>query len=140
MTLISNRRPLIVLVLIVLAAFGAAALTSTGGDQAKSWEGVQVAPPDFACTASVAFEEIPGMSLPFDLKKEGAVVVLFQGQFGGFTSSADARAIIRFTIDGVIVGSAVAVANDHGTGVQTFGFNAFSQPLASGAHTLSVLW
>ena len=40
----------------------------------------------------------------------------------------------------VAVGSAIAIDNDHGTGVQTFGFNGFSSPLAHGEHTAEVLW
>jgi len=81
------------------------------------------------------------MSLTFTLDTEGPVVVLFQGQFGGFRSTANARTGIRFTIDRSIVGSAIAVGNDqHGTSPQTFGFNAFSSPLALGSYTVKVLW
>jgi len=81
------------------------------------------------------------MSLTFTLDTEGPVVVLFQGQFGGFRSTANARTGIRFTIDRSIVGSAIAVGNDHHDGNhQTFGFNAFSSPLPPGGHTVKVLW
>jgi len=135
----------VVLAIVVLIVLGAAvyvvAVTATGEGRVRSFEGVQVVGlPDFACTSSLEFEDMAGMSLPFTLKREGPVVILFQGQFGGFDSTAGARAAIRFTIDGSIVGSAIAVGNDHGTGVQTFGFNAFSAPLARGEHTAEVLW
>jgi hypothetical protein len=117
------------------------AVTITGEGSVKRFSGVQVAPPDFACTSSFPdFEDMPGMTVPFTMHGKGRVVVMFQGQFGGFSSTAGARAIIRFTIDGNVVGSAVAVGNDHGTGSQTFGFNAFSDELEPGLHTAKVLW
>jgi hypothetical protein len=91
----------------------------TGGDQIRRFDGVQVAPPDSACTIAFPdFEDMPAMTLPFEMRHEGQVLVLFQAQFGGFTSSPDARAIIRFTIDGVVVGSAAALGNDHGSGLE----------------------
>jgi len=135
----------VVLAVVTLIVLGAAvyvvAVTATGEGRVGSFEGVQVIGlPDSACTSSLEFEDMPGMSLPFTLKRKGPVVVLFQGQFGAFNSTAGARAAIRFTIDGSIVGSAIAIGNDHGTGVQTFGFNAFSSPLAHGEHTAEVLW
>ena len=118
------------------------AVTNTGEGAIKKFDGVQVVSlPDAVCTASFPdFEDMPGMSLPFTMHGRGRVVILFQGQFGGFSSTADARAVIRFTIDGNIVGAANAIANDHGTGAQTFGFNAFSDELGPGIHTAQVLW
>ena len=82
---------------------------------------------------------MPEMKLPFELIREGQVVLLFQGQFGAFSSTAGARAIIRLVIDGVTVGSAAAVGNDHGVDVQTFGYNAFAS-LPAGPHVAQVLW
>jgi hypothetical protein len=138
-------RPLVAtLVLTSLAGWGVAlAVTSAGAGRIKGFEGVQVAPsgaPDSACTSSDTFVPLPAMSLPFELTHDGRIVMLFQGQFGGGSSTADARAIIRFTIDGAIAGSAVAVGNDHGDGLQTFGYNSFSAPLEQGPHTLEVQW
>jgi len=126
---------------VVSATTYVVALTTTGDGGIRKFDGVQVAPPANVCTASpLDFEDMPEMTVPFTVHGRGRVVVMFQGQFGGFTSTAGARAIIRFTIDGNIVGSAVAVGNDHGTGVQTFGFNAFSDELAPGLHEAKVLW
>jgi hypothetical protein len=129
--------------LIVMGlAVHADAITSFGVGRIRGFEGVQVIGlPDFACTSSFDFEDMPGMSLTFTLDTEGPVVVLFQGQFGGFSSTPNAQTAIRFTIDRKIVGSAIAVRNDHhGRDSQTFGFNAFSSPLAPGGHTVNVLW
>ena len=141
-----GKRSLIVADLGLVALFAAsiagyvAASTTTGGGKIREFEGVQVSTlPDSACTSAfLNFVEMPGMSLTF--KGKGAVVVMFQGQFGGFESTADAPVAIRFTIDGNIVGSAFAIGNDHGQGLQTFGFNAFSEPLAQGTHELKVQW
>jgi hypothetical protein len=130
----------VIVAVLSLTVLGAAAFTTMGGGRIRQFEGVQVGPPDSACTSSLEFEDMPGMSLPFELHQRGQVVMLFQGQFGGFTSTADARAVIRFTIDGVTTGSAVAVGNDHGADLQTFGFNVFSSTLGSGPHTAQVLW
>ncbi|HEY5985906.1 MAG TPA: hypothetical protein VIV12_05895, partial [Streptosporangiaceae bacterium] len=133
MRAIGFRKIAVASVLVSSLGLGAAlAVTTTGGDRVKQWEGVQVAPPDFACTSSITFGSMPGMTLPFELNREGQVVILFQGQFGGGESAPDARAVIRFDIDGAIAGSAVAVGNDLGTGLQTFGYNAFSAPLPAG--------
>ena len=117
-----------------------AAVTTMAGGPISEFRGVQVGPPDIACTSSTEFESMPGMTLPFRLSKRGRVVVMFQGQFGEGDSTAGARAGIRLTIDGVVVGSAVAVGNDHGDGLQTFGYNAFSGRLGVGDHTAQVLW
>ena len=139
MTLATRYRVLAVFTIVVLTVFGVAALTTTGGDKVKSWEGVQVGPPDFACTSSLPFEAMPAMSLPFDLNQKGQVVLLFQGQFGGFSSTPGARAIIQLTIDGVVVGSAAAIGNDHGVDLQTFGYNAFGS-VSAGPHVAEVQW
>jgi hypothetical protein len=140
-----TKTRIVVLALVALIVVGVTtyvvALTTVGEGSVKKFTGVQVAPPDFACTSSFPdFEDMPGMSVPFTMHGKGRVVVMFQGQFGGFTSTANARAVIRFTIDGNVVGSAAAVANDHGTGSQTFGYNAFSEELEPGLHTVQVLW
>jgi hypothetical protein len=130
----------LVVLLVGFSAWAVRAVTTTGGDQIKRFEGVQVAPPDSACTIAFPnFEDMPAMTLPFDMKHEGQVVVLFQGQFGGFTSSPDARAVIRFTVDGLPFGSAAAIGNDHGSGLQTFGYNAFGS-VSAGSHELKVVW
>jgi len=131
--------------LMALVALGTAAYaiasTSTGAGQIRGFDGVQVTGlPDFACTSSLPFEDMPGMSLRFTLLRRGAVVVLFQGQFGGFSSTADNRVGLRFTIDGAIVGSAIAIGSDPGAGLGTFGYNAYSIPLKPGTHTAKVLW
>ncbi|HEX4946874.1 MAG TPA: hypothetical protein VFZ34_09430 [Blastocatellia bacterium] len=136
-----KRIGLIVLILIVLMGVSVTtyvvAITGTGEGTIKKFEGVQIVGlPDTACMSSLELEPMPGMSLPFTMHNKGRVVVLFQGQFAGFNS----RSVIRFTIDGNVVGSGIAVGNDHGTGLQTFGFNAFSNELEPGAHTLQVLW
>jgi hypothetical protein len=132
----------LVAVIVASATTYVVAITNTGEGSIKKFDGVQVVDlPDSVCTSSFAdFEDMPGMSVPFTMHGKGRVVVLFQGQFGGFSSTAGARAAIRFTIDGNIVGSAIAVGNDHGTGLQTFGFNAFSDELEPGTHTAQVLW
>lgn len=140
-----TKTRIVVLALVALIVVSATtyvlAITITGEGSVKKFAGVQVAPPDFACTSSFPdFEDMPEMTVPFTMHGKGRVVIMFQGQFGGFSSTAGARAIIRFTIDGNVVGSAAAVANDHGTGAQTFGFNAFSDELDSGLHEAKVLW
>jgi len=140
-----TKTRIVLLALVAMAAVGVttyvAAVTNTGDGPIKTFDGVQVSGlPDSTCTSSLDFEDMAGMSVPFTVHGKDRVVVMFQGQFGGFSSTANARAIIRFTIDGNIVGSAIAVANDHGTGSQTFGFNAFSDELGPGVHTAKVLW
>ena len=115
--------------------------TSVGAGNIRGFNGVQVTSlPDSACTASLEFEDMPGMSVRFRLHQRGAVVVMFQGQFGGFDSDATARPGIRLVIDDQIVGSAIAIGSDPGTGLTTFGFNAFSTVLRPGVHTAKVLW
>ena len=140
-----TKTRIVLLALVGMIAVGVTtyvvAVTNTGDGAIKKFDGVQVVSlPDSGCTSNLAFEDMPGMSLPFTVHGKGRVVVMFQGQFGGPPSSANGRAVIRFTIDGNIVGSAIAVANDHGQGLQTFGFNAFSDELDSGPHTAQVLW
>jgi len=140
-----RKTRIVVLALVALMVVGittyVVAVTITGEGSVKKFDGVQVAPPDFACTSSFPdFEDMPEMSVPFTMHGKGRVVIMFQGQFGGFSSTANARAVIRFTIDGNVVGAAGAIANDHGTGSQTFGFNAFSDELEPGPHTAQVLW
>jgi hypothetical protein len=131
----------LIAMIVVAGTTYVVAVTNTGDGQIKKFDGVQVSGlPDTVCTSSLDFEDMPGMSVPFTVHGKGRVVVMFQGQFGGFSSTPDARTVIRFTIDGNVVGSAIAVANDHGTGAQTFGFNAFSDELDSGVHTAKVLW
>jgi hypothetical protein len=76
----------------------------------------------------------------FRLQQRGAVVVMFQGQFGEFDSAANARPVLRITIDDQIVGSAMAIGSDPETGLMTFGFNAYSTVLRRGVHTAKVLW
>jgi hypothetical protein len=132
----------LVALIVVSATTYVVAITNTGEGSIKRFDGVQVVElPDAVCTSSFPdFEDMPGMSAPFTMHGKGRVVVLFQGQFGGLSSTAGARATIRLTIDGNIVGSAIAISNDHGTGLQTFGFNAFSDELGPGTHTAQVLW
>ena len=132
----------LVALIVVSATTYVVAVTNTGEGAIKRFDGVQVVGlPDSACTSAFPdFEDMPGMTLPFTVHGKGRVVVMFQGQFGGFTSTANARAVIQIQIDGNIVGSALAVGNDHGTGIQTFGFNAFSNELDNGTHTAQVLW
>ena len=141
-----SKTRIVLLALVALIVVGVTtyvvAVTNTGEGAIRRFDGVQVVGlPDTACTSSFPdFEDMPGMSLPFTIHGKGRVVVMFQGQFGGFPSTADARAVIQIQIDGNIVGSALAVGNDHGTGLQTFGFNAFSDELGPGTHTAQVLW
>ena len=131
----------LVAMIVVSATTYVVAITITGEGSIKKFAGVQVAPPDFACTASFPdFEDMPAMTVPFTMHGKGRVVIMFQGQFGGFSSTPGARAIIRFTIDGNVVASAPAIGNDHGTGAQTFGFNAMSDELGPGLHEAKVLW
>lgn len=130
----------VVVAVLAVSVWGVRALTTTGGDHVKRFDGVQIAPPDTACTiAHPSYEDMPGMTLPFDMQRDGQVLVLFQGQFGAGTSSPDARAVIRVSVDGVPLGSAVAIGNDHGSGMQTFGYNTFG-PVESGPHVLKVEW
>ncbi len=129
------------LVALGLGIVPASAGTSVGGGNIHGFSGVQVTSlPDFACTAALEFEDMPGMAVRFRLHQSGAVVVMFQGQFGGFDSDAGARPGIRLVIDDRIVGSAIAIASDPGTGLTTFGFNAFSMVLRPGVYTAKVLW
>ncbi len=131
----------LVAAIVVSATTYVVAITTTGEGSIKKFDGVQVAPPDVACTSSFPdFEDMPEMTVPFTVHGKGRVVIMFQGQFGGFSSTPGARAIIRFTIDGNVVPAAGAIANDHGTGAQTFGFNAFSEELGPGLHEAKVLW
>ncbi len=117
------------------------AAKDVGKGRINRFVGVQVdALPDSACTSSTAFKKMPRASVTFGLKEESRVVAQFQGQFGGFDSTPNARVGIRIEIDGRIVGSAIAVGNDQGTGLETFGFNAFSGPIAAGSHKATVLW
>jgi hypothetical protein len=124
------------------AAAPATAVTAVGGGSVRGFKGVQVVGlPDTACTASFPFEAMPGMSVKLDLKRRGPIVVMFQGQFGGGTSTPASRTALRIVVDGTVVGSALAVGNDTGTGLETFGFNSFSTtPLGAGSHTVTVLW
>jgi hypothetical protein len=123
------------------------AVQTTGSGHIKEFDGVQVAPPDSACTTNAdTFEPIPGVSLSFsvpfgvlDGNGPTQVVLMFQGQFGGFTSTPGSRVILQLQVDGHVAGSAVAIANDTGTGVQTFGFNSFT-PITHGNHTAEALW
>jgi hypothetical protein len=118
--------------------------TSVGSGVIDRFSGVQVTSlPDYTCTSSASstedpFEDMAGMALK--LRTGGPIVVMFQGQFGGFESTPDARAILRIVVDGEIVGSAVAIGSDVGGKLLTFGFNAFSRPLRPGRHEVKVLW
>jgi hypothetical protein len=120
----------------------AAASTAEGTGPISGFEGVQVVGlPDGACTTSLPFEDVPGMSVDVTLRERGRLVVMFQGQFGGSRSTANARTVLRLVVDGVVVGSGIAIANDHGEGLETFGFNAFTTtPLDAGTHTVKALW
>ena len=128
--------------LCLSTAVPASAVTAVGGGQVRGFKGVQVVGlPDTACTTSSPFEAMPGMSLKLDLKRRGPIVVMFQGQFGGAVPTAGARTVLRIVVDGVVVGSAMAVGNDTGSGLETFGFNSFSTtPLGAGSHEVKVLW
>jgi len=131
----------LVALIVVSATTYVVAITITGEGSVKKFTGVQVAPFDFACTSSFPdFEDMPGMTVPFTVHGKGRVLIMFQGQFGGFASTPGSRAIIRFTIDGNVVPAAGAIGNDHGTGAQTFGFNAMSDELGPGLHEAKVLW
>ena len=126
----------------LVAVAPASAVTAVGGGSVRGFKGVQVVGlPDTACTTSSPFEPMPGMSLKLDLKRRGPIVVMFQGQFGGAVPVAGARTVLRIVVDGVVVGSAIAVGNDTGSGLETFGFNSFSTtPLGAGSHEVKVLW
>jgi hypothetical protein len=126
----------------VAAPTPASAVTALGAGNVRGFQGVQVVGlPDAVCTTSAPFEPMPGMTLKVSMKRRGRLVLMFQGQFGGFTSTPGARAVLRMTVDGVVAGSAIAIAGDHGTGSQTFGFNSFTTtPLGVGTHTVNVLW
>jgi hypothetical protein len=127
--------------LVCVAA--ASAVTAIGGGDIRGFQGVQVVGlPDTTCTTSVPFEAMPGMSLKVNLKRRGPIVAMFQGQFGGGSRSvAGTRTALRIVVDGVVLGSAIAVGNDTGSGLETFGFNSFSTtPLAAGSHEVKVLW
>jgi hypothetical protein len=139
---IGRRTALGAALCLVSAAAPAGAVTAVGAGEVRGFQGVQVVGlPDSACTVSAPFEPMPGTALKLDLKKKGRVVVMFQGQFGGFTSTPGARAVLRITVDGVVAGSALAIGDDHGTGADTFGFNAFTTtPLSPGSHVVNVLW
>ena len=95
-----------------------------------------------ACTVSPAFNDMPEMSKTFRLGGRVAqpVIVLFQGQWGGFTSGAAVQ--IRLTIDGV-PGSGLTI-NERPSGepnvVETHGYNFVSEPLAPGTHTATIQW
>jgi len=127
---------------LVAAAAPAGAVTATGAGDVRGFQGVQVVGlPDTACTVSAPFEAMPGMTLKLNLKRRGRVVLMFQGQFGAGTSTPGARAVLRITVDGVVAGSALAIGDDHGTGLDTFGFNSFTTtPLGVGSHVVTVLW
>jgi hypothetical protein len=117
--------------------------TSTSKGPIGSFKAKQTAPAgsaDFACTSSLEFVRMPGVALSFTLAEAARVVLMFQGQFGEFTSTANARVVLRMTVDGDIAGAAVAVGSDPGTGLQTFGFNSVSTLLSAGPHTVEVLW
>jgi hypothetical protein len=120
----------------------ASAVTAVGSGNVRGFQGVQVVGlPDTACTTSFPFTPMPGMSLKLSLKRRGPIVVMFQGQFGGAAPTAGARTALRIVVDGVVVGSAIAIGNDNGPGLETFGFNSFSTtPLGAGSHTVDVLW
>ena len=131
----------LVALIVVSATTYVVAVTTTGEGGVRKFDGVQVAPPDFACTSSFPnFEDMPEMTLPFTMHGKGRVLIMFQGQFGGFASTAGSRAVIRITVDGNVVPAAAAIANDHGTGAQTFGYNVMSDELDPGVHTVKVLW
>ncbi len=139
MKILSLRSCLVILTAMAMGAAPIVASTTTGVGAIQGFNGVQVTGlPDHACTSSDPFEDMPGMTLR--LRSHGPLVVMFQGQFGGFESTPGSRAVLRFTVDGQIVGSAIAIANDVGTDSETFGFNAFSAPLPPGLHTVKVLW
>ena len=127
---------------LVSAPAPASAVTAVGAGDVRGFQGVQVVGlPDSACTTASAFEPMPGMTLKVTMKRRGRLVLMFQGQFGGFTSTPGARAGLRMTVDGVVAGSALAIGSDHGAGLQTFGFNSFTTtPLGVGTHTVNVLW
>jgi hypothetical protein len=95
---------------------------------------------DFECTSSFAFVAIPGASVTFTLSEPARVVLMFQGQFGDFTSTDNARVVLSISVDGAIAGAAVAIGSDPGTGLQTFGFNSVSHLLGAGQHTAQVSW
>ncbi len=138
--MLSTRwRFVLVAAALITAVAGAVAATMSGGDKIKQFEGVQVGPGEPACTSALEFAEMPGTALSFDTPRDVQVVLLFQGQFGGFSSTPDARAVVRLTIDGAIAGSATAIGNDHGTSLETFGYNSFTT-VGAGTHVAKVEW
>jgi hypothetical protein len=108
----------------------------TGAGLIRGFNGVQEL--ESTCTSSEPFEEMAGMSLL--LRTRGPLVAMFQGQFGAFETTAGARVVINIEVDGEILGSARAIGADVGTQLVTFGFNAFSRPLAPGPHRVKVTW
>ena len=143
--MLTRRYALVGLGLVVLIVLSTPSTVVAAKDVGKGgisrFKGVQVVGlPDFACTSSLKFRRMPRMSVKFSLEEESRVVAQFQGQFGGFESTANTRVVIRITIDGITVGSAIAVGDDPGIDLHTFGFNVFSSPLAPGSHKAKVLW
>ncbi len=127
------------LFLLAQTAVPTAADTGVGSGMIGGFHGVQVASlPDYTCTTSQEFEDMAGMTLRLHVR--GPIVVMFQGQFGDFDTSADARAVVRITVDDEILGGAGSIANDIGGKADTFGWSAFSKPLKRGVHTVKVLW
>ena len=140
-TTMITRAALVGLIALGQGVIQASAGTSTGAGPIRGFNGVQVTSlPDSTCTSSLDFGEMQGMTVQFKLQQRGAVVVMFQGQFGEFESVANARPVLRITIDDQIVGSAMAIGSDPESGLMTFGFNAYSTTLRRGVHTAKVLW
>lgn len=135
----------------VMCGWGAHALTITGGGGIEEFDGIQVGATtgSQACTTSTPFVVMPDTTFTFEAK-EGTAVFMFQGQFGGFTSSDAVRPVVQLKVDGQVVGLAVlgsdvrdlptpSLPTPTVSGVTTFGYNAFTT-LDAGTHTASVEW
>ena len=95
------------------------------------------------CTSSTAFEVMPETTFTFS-SPGGDAVLMFQGQFGGFTSTAPNRPIVRLMVDGQNAGLGVVGSDLNGANqIHAFGYNAFTtlprQPHGVGG-VAYVLW
>jgi hypothetical protein len=124
-----------VLVLGVAARYVVTAQATTSDAVVRRLTGVQAT--DIVCTTSFPFVDMPGMSITFTVTRgPDEVGILFQGQFLG-GSSAAARSIIAFLVDGV---QTPAFIMGEGTVPGSHGMNWVSTPLAAGTHTVTVQW
>ena len=129
-------------IMALLCGWSARALTMTGAGQIKAFDGIQVGATESGtedCTSSTEFEVMPETTFSFS-SPGGDAVLMFQGQFGGFTSTAPNRPLVRIMIDGQNAGLAVVGSDLNGANqIHAFGYNAFAT-LTAGNHTAWVEW